>query len=147
MPHKKTRLSAVADFLNLVTENYSAVIPLVTLVLGIGMMKFLPESATTPLFPSEELAQKFFQQHQISLPPRVALVLGNETCGPCNELKSQLTQAGIQFVEQNPAVNPQAQPLLEAIKTATGNKDLPKVVIGTKVVKPNVKAIKSELNG
>ncbi len=147
MPRKKTRLSVLADTLNSITENYSAVVPLITLVLGIGMMKFLPERTATPLFPNEDVARKFFEQHQISLPPQVALVLGNETCAPCNELRSQLTQAGIQFIEQNPVINAQAQPLLEAIKNATGNNDLPKVIIGTKVVNPNVTAIKSALNG
>ena len=147
MPHKKTRLSVLADTLNSITENYSAVVPLITLVLGIGMMKFLPTHAATPLFPNEEVARKFFEQHQISLSPQVPLVLGNETCAPCNELRSQLTQAGIQFIEQNPVINAQAQPLLEAINNATGNKVLPKVIVGTKLVDPNVTAIKAALKG
>ncbi len=137
----------MTDFLNSITENYSAVVPLVTLVLGIGMMKFLPENTSTPIFSNDEVARKFFEQHQISLSPQVPLLLGSDSCAPCNALRTQLTQAGIKFIEQNPVVDVQVQPLLQAIQNATGNKDLPKVVIGSKVVKPNLHAIKSALNG
>ncbi len=147
MPHKKTRLSVVAGVLNSVTENYSAVVPVITLVLAIGFMKFLPPSTTSTLFPNEQAAQKFLQQHRLSLPPRVPVILVGTNCGPCNALTSELRTAGIRFIEHAPAEDADARPLWDLIKNATGNSDLPKVVIGNKIVKPTLAAIKSELPG
>jgi glutaredoxin len=121
------------------------VVPLVTIVVAIGMTRFLPQNTTTPLFANEETATKFFQQHRISIPPKVPLVLAGVPCSSCTTLKAELSAAGIEFIEQDPGTNAAAQSLFEAAKKATGTTHLPQVIIGTKVVKADVRVIKSEL--
>ena len=147
MPHKKTFFSKLTNRLNWISENYGAVVPVITLILAIGIMKFLPESTAVPLFSNEASARKFFEQHKIDLPERVPVILSSGSCKSRDALKAQLSGAGITFIEQDSAEDPSALPLFEAAKTATGSPELPKVIVGGKVIKADLQAIKSALKG
>jgi glutaredoxin len=147
MPHPRTRLSATVEALNSISENYGAVVPLLTIVLAIGLMKFLPEKTTVPLFSDDKTAQQFFEKNQISLPSKMPILLVTTPCDSCKALKAQLSAAGIQYVEQDVVANASAVPLFQAAKTASGNPDLPKVIIDNKIIPPTISTIRSELGG
>jgi glutaredoxin len=120
---------------------------MISLVMAMGIMKFLPESTAVPLFSNDEAARQFFDKHSISLPANTPVLLFSGSCQSCAALKAQLSGAGITFIEQDSVQQPSALPLLEAAKTATGSAQLPKVIVRNQVIKADLQAIRAALKG
>ena len=90
-PRSKSRLM---EALNYAAEASATMIPLVALILGIGMMRFLPANVTTPLFKSDQEARKFFEDNGIGIPSKSPILLRCATSGsqqlglglPCHQI-------------------------------------------------------------
>jgi hypothetical protein len=128
-----------------ILEVSSTVVPVLVLILGIGMMRFMPASPAMPVFNTDEEAQAFFNDYNLIVKPGVPLLLSTNTCKGCAEFRQALLNERIVFAEQNADQHPGAGLLLTRVRKLTADPTVPKIIIGRKVVAPNVAAVKLAL--
>ncbi len=125
-----------------VAEAAATLVPLVAIIAGIGMMSALPPVNAAPIFSSAYEASEFFRLNQLSWDPRTPMVLSNENCAQCQNLGTELHEAGIPFVEQNISISPSSAKLLDLAKKVSNSQELPIVIVGNHVVTPRVRSIR-----
>lgn len=128
-----------------ILEVSSTIVPVLVLVLGIGMMRFMPLSPTTPIFNSEEEAQAFFKDFNLLVKPDVPLLLSSNNCKGCADFRQSLLAERIIFVEQNADIHPGAGMLLSRVRKLTSDPTVPKIILGRRVIAPNIAAVKLAL--
>jgi hypothetical protein len=128
-----------------ILEVSSTIVPVVVLVLGIGMMRFMPSSPATPIFKSQDEAQAFFRDYNLAFKPEMPLLLSSNNCATCESVRASLLQDKVLFVEQNIDTNPGAGALFARVRKLTGDPTVPRVIVGRKVVSSNSTAIKLAL--
>lgn len=128
-----------------ILEVSSTVVPVLVLILGIGMMRFMPASPAMPVFNTDEEAQAFYDDYQLLVKPGVPLLLSTSTCKGCAEFRQALLNEHIPFMEQNADLHPGAGLLLNRVRKLTSDPSVPKVILGRKVVAPSVAAVKLAL--
>ncbi len=133
--------SPLMNALNYAAEASATMIPLVALILGIGMMRFLPANVTTPLFKSDQEARKFFEDNGIGIPSKSPILLVSATCVACDELRAELWKDGVGF-EEIDIQSELGQALYKQAKYMTTSPELPKIIVEAQIVDPNVAAVK-----
>lgn len=133
--------SSLMGVMNYAAEASATLIPLVALILGIGMMRFLPANVTTPLFKSDQEARKFFEENGIGIPSKSPILLVSSTCVACDELRAELWKDGVGFEEFDIQSN-LGQALYKQAKYMTYSSELPKIIVEAQIVDPNVAAVK-----
>jgi hypothetical protein len=124
-------------------EVSSTIVPVLVLVLGIGMMRIFPHSPSMAVFSSQSEAEAFFADYQIEFRPKAAVIVASKNCRRCNDLRESLVRQNIPHTELNMDVVPGAAQLFSRIQKLTGDPELPKVLVGTRLVPANPIAIKS----
>lgn len=128
-----------------VAEAAATLLPLVAIIAGIGMMTKLPPASSSPMFGSLLSAQQFYEQNQLEWRPGIALMLSSTDCSRCDILRSEMSEAGIPFVEKNVRRDDGAARLWQVAQKATQEPELPVVVINAHVVTPRVRSIRMAL--
>jgi hypothetical protein len=128
-----------------ILEVSSTIVPVLVLILGIGMMRFIPASAAVPVFNTDQEAQAFFNDYSLLVKPGVPLLLSTNTCKGCAEFRQALLNEKIAFIEQNADLHPGAELLLNRVRKLTSDPSVPKIIIGRKVVAPSIAAVKLAL--
>jgi hypothetical protein len=132
------------EALNSAAEASATLIPLVALILGIGMMRLLPANVKTPLFGSESEASRFYSQIGVGDPGNSPIMLVASPCDSCTQLQTALYNEGIGFEEVDVST-PHGAALFELASSTSSSKELPKLVIGMYLVRPDTDAVKRVL--
>lgn len=134
--------SRVVQWLNSAAEASATLVPLIALVVGVGMVRLLPPKLATPLFYSEEDNERFLSRMGMESLSDVPLVLVASQCGgACDDLRAQLTQHGVTFDELDIDTQYGRAYFLKAAE-ASGSNDLPKVIVGASLVRPDALSVK-----
>lgn len=123
-------------------EAAATLVPLVAIIAGIGMMTRLPPASSAPIFATTNEAQDFFQRNKLTWEPQTPMILSRSNCAQCDLLRSELSEAGIQFLERNVAMDQGAARLLQEAQRASRDLELPLVVVNGNVVTPRVRSIR-----
>lgn len=142
--HPKERHPFI-NALTSVAEAAATLLPLVAIIAGIGMMTKLPPASSSPMFGSLLSAQQFYEQHQLEWKPEMPLMLSSKDCSRCDVLRSEMSEAGIPFMERNVRGDEGAARLWEVAQKVTQEPHLPVIVINAHVVNPRVRSIKLAL--
>ena len=129
------------DALNSVAEASATIVPLIALILGIGMMQLLPPRVSTPLFASSQEAFTFYSQHNLTSSLQSPIMLVSAQCASCKTLQQQLYSQGIGF-EMLDVGSPAGAALYNQSQRVASSRELPIVVIGTNLVRPDAAAVK-----
>lgn len=142
---KKRQANGLVEALNRAAEVSSLLVPVIALVLGIGMVRVLPPRLTTPLFHSQEDADKFHQRFGIEEAPEAAILLVTEECGAvCDKLRAEMNQYAVPYDEYD-IDSPYGKAFFRQAVEASGSNELPKVIVGLSVVRPDAVSIKRVL--
>jgi glutaredoxin len=142
--HSRPQENRVVRVLNALAEGTATVIPLVALVLGIGMIRLIPPHAATPLFSSDQEAAAFFKEHGLSGPIEEPIMLVSSVCFECNAVRNDLYSNGVGFDEVD-ITSSYGAALYEQAKAVSASDELPQIIIGTNLVKPDASSVKRVL--
>jgi len=143
-PNQESSDNRIVQALNALAEGTATIVPLIALVLGIGMMRLIPPSAATPLFGSDQEAKAFFSEHGLSGPVEEPIMLVSSACFACNAVRNDLYTHGVGFDELD-ITSSFGAALYEQAKAASSSEDLPKIIIGTQLVKNDPSSVKRVL--
>jgi len=127
-------------------EAAATLVPLVAIIAGIGMMSTLPATNATPIFTSPSEAREFFKSINMEWDPKRPIVLSSSDCSKCSILRTELTEAGVQFTERSVVGETGARQLFEAAQRKNKQLELPAVVVDGNLVTPRVRAIRVAVN-
>jgi glutaredoxin len=117
-------------------------VPIVALVIGFGLINVLPKHVTKPFFGTEKARSDFFNQFGAAVDPKVPYVLVAERCKECDALVAGLDEAKIPYTLKLVTEDPMGQELYAKSQIASGSKNLPKVILGTEMVDPDLDSVK-----
>lgn len=144
-PGGKNQENALVEALNKVAEASSLLVPVIALVLGIGMVRLMPPRLATPLFYSQQDEEKFLQRLGFEGSPGTAILLVAEGCGEvCDKLRAEMRQQGISYDEYDVESN-YGKAFFQRAVEASGSNELPKVIVGSSIVRPDAMAVKRVL--
>ncbi len=127
-------------------EAAATLVPLVAIIAGIGMMSTLPATNTTPIFTSPAEAREFFKNINMEWDPKRPILLSSPDCSKCSMLRSELTEAGLTFIEKDIKNEAAAEQLFQAAQRQNRHLELPAVVVDGSLVTPRVRAIRVAVN-
>jgi hypothetical protein len=127
-------------------EAAATLVPLVAIIAGIGMMSTLPATNTTPIFKTPTEAREFFKNINIAWDPDRPIVLSGPDCAKCSILRTELTEAGVPFIERDVNKEASADLLFQAALRQNRHLELPAVVVDGNLVTPRVRAIRVAVN-
>jgi hypothetical protein len=107
------------------------------------MMRVFPHSPSMPVFSSQAEAEAFFADYQLEFRPKTPIILASKDCRRCTDLRDSLMRQNIPHAELNMDLVPGAAQLFSRIHRLTGDPELPKVLVGTRLVAANPIAVKS----
>jgi hypothetical protein len=139
------RGSRLVEALNRLAEAASLIVPVIALILGIGMVRLLPPRLTTPLFYSPQDGEKFYQRLGIEEVSDVAILLVPEGCAAaCDKLRADMSRNGVQYDEYD-VESSYGKAFFQKAVEASGSNDLPKVIVGSSIVRPDAISVKRVL--